>query len=106
MGSLYPLAAPMLGALGAFVTGSGTSSSVLFGNVQFEAAQAIGSNAYWLVASNALGVGAGKMMASQSIAIGCASCGQFGKDGEILKSLFCDNNFRIFVCDVMVICIR
>ena len=87
MGSLYPLAAPMLGALGAFVTGSGTSSAVLFGNVQFEAAQAIGSNAYWLVASNALGVGAGKMMASQSIAIGCASCGQFGKDGEILKKI-------------------
>lgn len=87
LGSLYPLAAPMLGALGAFVTGSGTSSAVLFGNVQLEAAQAIGANAYWLVGSNALGVSAGKMMASQSIVIGCASCGQFGKDGEILKKI-------------------
>ena len=87
MGTLYPLAAPILGALGAFVTGSGTSSAVLFGNVQLEAAQAIGTNAYWLVGANALGVSAGKMMASQSIVIGCASCGQFGKDGEILKKI-------------------
>lgn len=87
LGTFYPLAAPILGALGAFVTGSGTSSAVLFGNVQLEAAQAIGANAYWLVGSNALGVGAGKMMASQSIVIGCASCGQFGKDGEILKRI-------------------
>ncbi|MBQ7888403.1 MAG: L-lactate permease [Erysipelotrichaceae bacterium] len=87
LGSLYPFAAPVLGALGAFVTGSGTSSAVLFGNVQYEAVQAIGTNAYWLVGSNALGVSAGKMMASQSIAIGCASCGQFGKDGEILKKI-------------------
>lgn len=87
LGTLYPLAAPMLGALGAFVTGSGTSSAVLFGNVQFEAAQAIGANSYWLVGANALGVSAGKMLASQSIAIGCVSCGQFGKDGEILKKI-------------------
>ena len=84
LGGLYPLVAPVLGALGTFVTGSGTSSEVLFGSVQQQAAQAIGADEYWLCAANSLGVSAGKMLSPQSIAIGTASCGLMGKDGEVL----------------------
>ena len=84
LGTFFPLASPLIGALGTFVTGSGTSSEVLFGNVQLEAARAIGINEYWLVAANSLGTSAGKMLAPQSIAIGCAACGLQGKDGQIL----------------------
>lgn len=87
LGSLFPLASPLIGALGTFVTGSGTSSEVLFGNVQLEAAKAIGVSEYWLVAANSLGTSAGKMLAPQSIAIGCAACGLQGKDGEILSKI-------------------
>ena len=46
LGVFYPIAAPLIGGLGTFVTGSGTSSSVLFGNVQLQAANAIGANPY------------------------------------------------------------
>jgi len=87
LGGFYPLVAPLLGALGTFVTGSGTSSEVLFGNVQLHAAQTLGINETWLVAANSLGTSAGKMIAPQSIAIGCASCGLAGKDGEILGKI-------------------
>ncbi|MDF9825103.1 lactate permease [Breznakia sp. PF5-3] len=87
MKSFYPLVAPVLGALGTFVTGSGTSSEVLFGNVQMEAAKAIHANEYWLAAANSLGVGVGKMLSPQSIAIGCAATSLSGKDGEILKKI-------------------
>lgn len=87
LGSFYPLVAPILGALGTFVTGSGTSSEVLFGNVQLQAAQSIGVNETWLVAANSLGVSAGKMLSPQNIAIGCAACGLTGKDGEILGKI-------------------
>ena len=87
LGSFYPLASPLIGGLGTFVTGSGTSSEVLFGNVQLQAAQAIGWNEYWLVAANSLGTSAGKMLAPQSIAIGCAACALTGKDGEILGKI-------------------
>ena len=87
LGGLYPLVAPVLGALGTFVTGSGTSSEVLFGNVQLQAATQIGANPTWLVAANSLGTGAGKMLAPQSIAIGCAACGLSGKDGELLSRI-------------------
>jgi lactate permease len=84
LGSFYPLVAPLLGALGTFVTGSGTSSEVLFGNVQLEAASSIGADPTWLVAANSLGTSAGKMLSPQNIAIGCAACGLVGKDGEIM----------------------
>ena len=84
LGNFYPLMAPVLGALGTFVTGSGTSSEVLFGSVQQQAAQAIGASEYWLCAANSLGISAGKMLSPQSIAIGTAACGLVGKDGEVL----------------------
>ena len=87
LGGAYPLVAPVLGALGTFVTGSGTSSEVLFGNVQLQAAQSIGVDPTWLVASNSLGVSAGKMLSPQNIAIGCAACGLTGKDGELLGKI-------------------
>lgn len=84
LGDFYPLVAPLLGALGTFVTGSGTSSEVLFGNVQVQAAHSIGADPTWLAASNSLGVSAGKMISPQNIAIGCAACNLTGKEGEIL----------------------
>ncbi len=84
-GPVYPFFAPLLGALGTFVTGSGTSSSALFGSVQLSTAQSIGANPYWLVAANSLGVATGKMMAPQSIAIGLVAVNETGKDGVLLK---------------------
>ena len=52
-----------------------------------QAAAAIGANEYWLCAANSLGVSAGKMLSPQSIAIGTASCGLVGKDGEVLGKI-------------------
>lgn len=87
LGSAYPLAAPLLGALGTFVTGSGTSSGVLFGDLQVQAAAQIGVDPLWLAASNSLGTSAGKMLAPQSIAIGCAACEADGREGETMARI-------------------
>ena len=87
LGTASPVVAPLLGALGTFVTGSGTSSEVLFGNVQLQAASSIGADSTWLVAANSLGTSAGKMLSPQNIAIGCAACGLVGKDGVILGKI-------------------
>lgn len=86
-GPVYPVFAPVLGALGTFVTGSGTSSSALFGSVQVATAESIGANTYWMAAANSLGVATGKMMAPQSIAIGLVAVNEAGKDGELLKKV-------------------
>ena len=82
-GSFYPFAAPIIGSLGTFVTGSGTSSSVLFGGLQAETARSLGLSETWLVASNVLGATSGKIISPQSIAIAIAATNQVGKESKI-----------------------
>ena len=86
-GGLYPILAPWIGAVGAFVTGSGTSSGMLFGPIQSQAATALGVSDYWMVALNALGVAAGKMISPQPLAIGLAAVLVRGKDAELLGAV-------------------
>ena len=86
-GAAYPLIAPWIGAVGTFVTGSGTSSAMLFGPVQKQAADALGTDPYWMVALNMLGVSAGKMLSPQSLAIGLASVRVVGKDAELMRAI-------------------
>lgn len=84
-GSFYPFVAPWLGCLGTFVTGSGTSSGVLFGSVQDLAAKTLSMDQYWVVGLNSLGVGAGKMLSPQSLAIALSAVDRQGEDSKLLK---------------------
>ena len=72
-GSMYPLFAPLVGALGAFITGSGTNTNVLFGPLQVAAANSLipGDTGLqmWLAGINSGAAGIGKMFSPQSIAI-------------------------------------
>ena len=86
-GSFYPLFAPWIGALGTFVTGSGTNSGVLFGAVQLDAAKHLHVDSYWMVALNSLGVAAGKMLSPQSLAIGLSSVNAKGEDSKLLSMI-------------------
>ena len=86
-GAFFPLVAPWIGMIGSFVTGSGTSSGMLFGQVQSQAAQALSADPYWMVALNSLGVASGKMLSPQTLAIGLAAVRVTGKDAELLKAV-------------------
>lgn len=83
-GPFFPLISPLLGALGTFITGSDTSSNVLFGELQKQTAIQIGSNYNWITAANASGATAGKMISPQSIAIATSATGLSGFEGKIL----------------------
>ncbi|GEN55669.1 L-lactate permease [Halolactibacillus alkaliphilus] len=85
-GSFYPFFAPMLGTLGTFVTGSDTSSNILFGPLQIEVANSIGVNDYWLAAANTSGATGGKMISPQSIAVATSATGLIGQEGKIFTS--------------------
>ena len=86
-GSFYPIFAPWIGALGTFVTGSGTNSGVLFGGVQLKAAETLQVNSYWMVALNSLGVAAGKMISPQSLAIALAAVNAKGQDSKLMSKI-------------------
>ncbi len=101
-GSFYPLFAPMIGALGAFVTGSGTSTCVLFGGLQSETAAALDLNPTWMAAANVMGAGIGKMICPQGIAIGAGAINQVGSESKILSKVF--KYFLLFVFLSGIIC--
>ena len=85
-GSLYPLFAPVIGCLGTFITGSDTSSNILFGKLQANVAGQIHVSPDWLSAANTVGATGGKIISPQSIAIATSAGNQQGKEGEILKA--------------------
>jgi len=84
-GSFFPLISPLIGALGTFVTGSDTSSNILFGNLQTQVGRGIGVSPYWLAAANTAGATAGKMISPQSIAVATSATGLQGSEGAILS---------------------
>ena len=86
-GSFYPAAAPFVGAIGTFVTGSGTSANVLFGGLQVETAGSLGLDPSWLAGANTVGATIGKMISPQSIAIGTAATASVGSESKILRKV-------------------
>jgi lactate permease len=87
-GWMFPFFSPLLGWLGVALTGSDTSSNVLFGNLQVVSANQIGMSPILAAASNSTGGVMGKMIDAQSIVVASVATGQHGKEGEILKYVF------------------
>ena len=87
-GRFYPFVSPIIAAIGAFVTGSGTNTEVLLGALQTEAAGSIGVSQFWLAAANSTGAGIGKILSPQCIATAVAAVGLTGQDSTLLKGIF------------------
>ncbi|HEX4962493.1 MAG TPA: L-lactate permease [Thermoanaerobaculia bacterium] len=87
-GVLFPFFSPLLGWLGVALTGSDTSSNVLFGGLQRVSAEKLGLNPILACASNSSGGVMGKMIDAQSIVVAGVATGQQGKEGEILRYVF------------------
>jgi lactate permease len=87
-GVLFPFFSPLLGWLGVALTGSDTSSNVLFGNLQQITAQQLNISPVLAAASNSTGGVMGKMIDAQSIVVASVATGQHGSEGSILRYVF------------------
>ena len=87
-GALFPFFSPLLGWLGVALTGSDTSSNVLFGNLQRITAEKLGVSPVLAAAANSSGGVMGKMIDAQSIVVAGVATGQEGGEGEILRYVF------------------
>lgn len=87
-GALFPFFSPLLGWLGVALTGSDTSSNVLFGNLQTVSAQQIGVSPILTAAANASGGVMGKMIDAQSIVVASVATGDAAAPGDILRYVF------------------
>ena len=87
-GTLYPFFGTLLGWIGVAVTGSDTSSNVLFGSLQKITAQQIGINPALMAAANTSGGVMGKMVAAQSIVVASSATNWYGHEGDIIRRVF------------------
>jgi lactate permease len=72
-GPAFPLAAPFIGALGAFMTGSNTNSNVIFGDLQQSVAELLGVSPLIILAGQTAGGAIGSAFAPAKIIVGCST---------------------------------
>jgi lactate permease len=85
LGAGWPLVAPLVGGLGAFVTGSATSSNILFADLQYATAAAAGLTPLGAVVGQGFGAGIGNIIAPHNIVAGAATVGLIGAEGKVLR---------------------
>ena len=85
VGGIYPLLAPSVGALGAFIAGSNTVSNMMFSQFQFGVASSLGISSALIVAVQAIGAAAGNMVAIHNVVAASATVGLLGREGSILR---------------------
>jgi len=86
-GTLIPAVAPWIGAVGAFITGSTTSSNILFSVLQHDSAQDVGVSRTLVVALQNFGAGIGNMVSVLNIAAICGVIGATGSEGILLRKI-------------------
>ncbi|MBF7049705.1 L-lactate permease [Campylobacter volucris] len=84
-GDAYAFFSPIIGWIGVFLTGSDTSSNLLFGTLQQVSAQKLGISEALFLAANSVGGVVGKMISPQSIAVACAAVGLVGRESELFR---------------------
>lgn len=85
VGRIWPLFAPSIGALGAFIAGSNTVSNLMFSLFQFGVAERLAISGALIVSLQAVGAAAGNMIAIHNVVAASATVGLLGQEGNVLR---------------------
>jgi lactate permease len=83
----FPLVAPWIGGLGAFITGSNTNSNVVFAALQMRTAELIGLQVAIILAAQTTGGAIGSVVAPTKVIVGASTTGAAGEEGAIMRKL-------------------
>ncbi|MGE5486055.1 MAG: L-lactate permease [Ignavibacteriales bacterium] len=83
-GAMYPFLANYIGQLGAFMTGSNTSSNILFGAFQRDTALVLGITPFLIAGAQTVGGAIGNIHCPMNITLGTGSAGIPGREGEVM----------------------
>ena len=86
-GVLFPFFGTMIGWLGVALSGTDAGSNALFGSLQVITANKLGLSPILMGAANSAGGVMGKMVAAQSLVIGCAVTGQQNQEGALFRAV-------------------
>ena len=84
-GDFWLLAAPFVGALGTFISGSNTVSNIMFGPLQFDTAMAADTPLIPTLALQAVGGAAGNMICIHNVVAVLTTVGLVGREGLIIR---------------------
>ena len=85
VGGIWYVAAPFVGVLGSFISGSNTVSNIMFGVFQLSTAEQIGLPVAPILALQAVGGAAGNMIAIHNIVAVLTTVGLLGKEGIVIR---------------------
>jgi lactate permease len=86
-GVFFPLVAPWIGALGAFMTGSNTNSNVVFALLQLRTADLLGYPIAIILAGQTAGAGLASVVAPAKIVVGTSTADLAGREGEVMRKM-------------------
>jgi lactate permease len=86
-GVAFPFFGTVIGWLGVALSGTDAGSNALFGSLQVITANKLGLSPILMGAANSAGGVMGKMVAAQSLVIGCAVTGQEGQEGALFRAV-------------------
>jgi lactate permease len=101
VGSVWPLFAPTIGALGAFIAGSNTVSNLMFGLFQHGVATELAISSAFVVALQAVGAAAGNMIAIHNVVAASATVGLLGQEGATLRKTVIPTMYYLAVVGVL-----
>jgi lactate permease len=84
MGRVFPLVSPLIGLIGAFVSGSCTVSGLLFSPLQFETARVLGFNTAGIIALQMSGGAIASIISINNVIAVTSTAGASGSEGKIL----------------------
>jgi len=87
VGGIFPLVAPWIGALGAFMTGSNTNSNVVFGALQMKTAGLLGYSIPVILAAQTAGAALASVLAPTKVVVGASTAGMAGREGDVMRKL-------------------
>ena len=87
VGKAFPLIAPWIGGIGAFMTGSNTNSNVLFARLQMRTAELLAYSVPAILAGQTAGAAVASVAAPTKVVVGASTAGMAGQEGEVLRAL-------------------
>jgi lactate permease len=101
VGALFPLVAPWIGALGAFMTGSNTNSNVVFGALQLRTAELVGFSIAVILGAQTAGAALASVMAPTKVVVGASTAGMAGKEGDVMRKLLVYAGLLVILVSLM-----
>ncbi len=101
VGAVWPLFAPVIGALGAFIAGSNTVSNLMFSLFQYGVAERLSMSGVMIVSLQAVGAAAGNMIAIHNVVAASATVGLLGQEGNTLRKTIIPTVYYVLVVGLL-----